>query len=73
MNDTMSKNRERAEVAFGKVQSQFLARTRAVEDVNDVVTARDEKTARLRELRLAKEASQPVAEPAKRRRRSPAT
>lgn len=52
----MSKNRERAEAAFGKTQSQSLARTRALSEEDAVVRARDEKTMRLRELRKAKEA-----------------
>lgn len=65
--DNISKSRERAEAAFGKVQSEFTSRSRVLDEHDAVVQARDEKTARLRELRLAKEASTPaVVKPAKR-------
>lgn len=50
-----SKSRHQAELAFGKAQSQFLARNRAVDEHDFVAQARDEKTRRLREARLAKE------------------
>lgn len=54
---SFSKNsRERAESAFGKTQSQSLARNRTVSEADAIVRARDEKTTRLRELRKAKEA-----------------
>lgn len=52
----MNKNRERAESAFGKAQSQSLARNRTLSEEDIAVRARNEKTARLRELRKAKEA-----------------
>ena len=52
----MNKNRERAESAFGKTQSQSLARSRTLSEEDVAVRARNEKTARLRELRKAKEA-----------------
>jgi len=55
MTDTHSKSRQRAEIAFGNVQSQFLARSRAVEEIDQTVRAREEKTLRLREAREAKE------------------
>lgn len=74
MTDTPSKAREHAESAFGKTQSQFLARSRVVSEQDAVVQARDEKTIRLRELRMAKEAidlasvpSTPVAKRAAKR------
>lgn len=51
-----SKSRERAETAFGKAQSQSLARNRTMSEAEATVRAREEKTARLRELRKAKEA-----------------
>ena len=57
MTETISKSRERAESAFGKTQSQFMARSRIVSEDDAIVQARDEKTMRLRELRKAKEAS----------------
>lgn len=55
MTQTHSKSRQQAEIAFTKVQSQSLARSQAVEDVNCVDAARNEKTLRLRTARLAKE------------------
>ncbi|EJC85581.1 hypothetical protein Rleg4DRAFT_7468 [Rhizobium leguminosarum bv. trifolii WSM2297] len=55
MTETHSKSRQRAEIAFGNAQSQFLARSRAVEEIDQTVRARDEKTLRLREAREAKE------------------
>lgn len=55
MSDAHSKSRQRAELAFAKEQSQFLARDSAVEELDSIVQAREEKTLRLREARLAKE------------------
>ncbi|NEJ74544.1 hypothetical protein GR197_29135 [Rhizobium phaseoli] len=55
MSDTHSKSRQQAEIAFGNAQSQFLARSRAVEEIDQTVRAREEKTLRLREAREAKE------------------
>jgi hypothetical protein len=52
----MNKIRERAESAFGKTQSQSLARNRTLSEEDAVIRARNEKTARLRDLRKAKEA-----------------
>lgn len=50
-----SKSRQQAEIAFGKVQQQFFAKDRAVEELASIVQSRDDKTVRLREARLAKE------------------
>lgn len=50
-----NKSREHAEAAFGHIQSQFFARGNAVEEMDHVTRSREEKTARLREARLAKE------------------
>jgi len=55
MNQTHSKSRQQAEIAFGNVQSQFLARNNVREELDSMVVARDDKTLRLREARLAKE------------------
>jgi len=55
MTQTHSRSREQAESAFTKVQSQFLARNRAVEELDTIVQAREEKTSRLKEARLARE------------------
>lgn len=51
-----SKPRQQAERAFTKVQSQLLARTRAVEELDTIAEAREDKTSRLKNARLAKEA-----------------
>ncbi|MCX5517733.1 hypothetical protein OSH10_04735 [Kaistia defluvii] len=56
MTETSSKSRQTADLAFGKVQSQFVARKRVFDELDLIVVARDEKTLRLREARLAKEA-----------------
>lgn len=50
-----SRSRQQAEIAFTRTQSQFLARKRAVEDLDSAVQAHDEKTLRLREARFAKQ------------------
>jgi hypothetical protein len=55
MAQTYSKTRQQAEIAFGKTQSQSIARERAYDELDSIVVARDEKTRRLREARLAKE------------------
>ncbi|KQW32001.1 hypothetical protein ASE36_07305 [Rhizobium sp. Root274] len=55
MTDNLTKSRQTAEAAFAKTQSQFLARGRAIDELDSITAARDEKTLRLREARLAKE------------------
>lgn len=55
MSQTHSKSRQKAEIAFANAQSQFFARNSAVEELDSLVQAREEKTRRLREVRLAKE------------------
>ncbi len=55
MTQTHSKSREKAEIAFANAQSQFFARNSAVEELDSIVLAREEKTQRLREARLTKE------------------
>jgi len=55
MSQTHSKSRQKAEIAFANAQSQFFARNSAVEERDSLVLAREEKTRRLREARLAKE------------------
>lgn len=55
MTEKHSKSRQQAETAFSKTQSQFLARERALEEIDTIAVARDEKTQRLREARLARE------------------
>ncbi|SCB57692.1 hypothetical protein GA0061105_103149 [Rhizobium aethiopicum] len=55
MTQTFSKSRRRAELAFGKVQSQFFAKNKAVEERESDAESLQAKTLRLREARLAKE------------------
>ncbi|WP_099868118.1 hypothetical protein [Pararhizobium haloflavum] len=55
MSEQHSKARQLAEIAFTKAQSQFLAKDRAIEEVDTLVHAREEKTLRLRKARLAKD------------------
>ena len=61
MTDSQSKAREQAESAFGKTQSQSLARNRINSEMDAVVQEREEKTLRLRALRMEKEASELAA------------
>lgn len=58
---THSKSRQQAEIAFGNVQSQFFARNSAVEELDSLARSREEKTLRLREARLSKEAQDRAA------------
>jgi hypothetical protein len=55
MTEKHSKSRQQAEIAFGDTQSQFFARNSAVDELDSIVRARQEKTLRLREAREAKE------------------
>jgi hypothetical protein len=55
MTETYSKSRQQAETAFDNLQTQFFAKNNAVEELQSVAQARDAKTLRLREARLAKE------------------
>lgn len=50
------KSRDHAESSFSKTQTQFMALNRIISERDAVSEARDAKTARLRELRLEKEA-----------------
>ena len=50
-----SKTRQQAEIAFGNTQTQFFAKDKAVEELQSADQAREAKTLRLREARLAKE------------------
>jgi hypothetical protein len=56
MTETHSKSRQQAEVAFGQTQTEFFARGAAVEELDSIVQAREAKTLRLRQARMAKEA-----------------
>jgi hypothetical protein len=55
MTEIYSESRQRAETAFGNLQTEFFAKNNAAEDLESVAQARDAKTHRLREARLAKE------------------
>ena len=55
MTETYSKSRQQAETAFGHLQTEFFAKNNAAEELESVAQARDAKTFRLREARLAKE------------------
>ncbi len=55
MPQTYSKSRQQAERAFSNIQTQFFAKNDAVEELESVAYARDAKTLRLREARIAKE------------------
>lgn len=55
MTQTHSRLRQEAEIAFANAQSQFLARERAVEELDTIVQGRVEKTLRLKKARLTKE------------------
>ena len=50
------KTRDQAESAFSKTQTQFLSLGRIISERDAVSEAREAKTARLRELRLDKQA-----------------
>ena len=59
-----NKAREQAERSFSKTQTQSLLLNRIVSEHDAVSQAREEKTARLRGLRLVKEAEELAAAPA---------
>ncbi|MCX8997404.1 hypothetical protein NOF55_09820 [Rhizobiaceae bacterium BDR2-2] len=61
MTQTHSKSRQQAEIAFNDAQSQFFARSSAVEERDSIVRSREEKTLRLREARLAKQSQDRAA------------
>ncbi|ADE86620.1 hypothetical protein U717_06655 [Rhodobacter capsulatus R121] len=55
MSGQMSKARQLAEIAFSKTQSQFLERTRALQEQDSEISERAAKTLRLRTARLERE------------------
>jgi hypothetical protein len=61
MTETYSKSRQQAERAFNSIQTQFFAKNDAVEELASVAYARDAKTLRLREARIAKEVADRVS------------
>jgi hypothetical protein len=58
------KSRDQAETFFSKAQTQSMALNRIISEHDAVSQAREAKTARLRELRLEKEADELRAAPA---------
>ena len=57
LTEKSTKARDQAETAFSRTQTQFMARTRTISEIDAVAAERDAKTQRLRELRLEKEAA----------------
>ncbi|OLP57949.1 hypothetical protein BJF93_14040 [Xaviernesmea oryzae] len=67
MTETYSKTRQQAEIAFGKTQTQAVARERAFEELDSIAVARDEKTRRLRDARLARDQQDTASRPGAKR------
>lgn len=61
MTEIYSKSRQQAETAFGNLQTEFFSKNNAAEELESVAQARDAKTVRLREARLAKEQADRMA------------
>lgn len=59
--ENSKKSRDHAEAAFSKTQTRSMALGRIVSEQDAVSQAREAKTARLRELRLDKEAADMAA------------
>ncbi|WP_353645948.1 hypothetical protein [Mesorhizobium sp. WSM2239] len=68
MTANSKKSRDQAETSFSKTQTQSMALNRIISEHDAVSQAREEKTARLRELRLEKEAEALAKEPAPKRK-----
>ncbi len=64
MSTRSSRSRDHAETFFTSADTQYLSRSLKEAEHDTVSQARDAKTARLRELRLAKEALDLAAAPA---------
>lgn len=64
MAETYSRSRQQAEIAFGKEQTEFFARGQAMNALDSIAQAREEKTLRLREARKAKELADRMSSPA---------
>jgi hypothetical protein len=73
MTETYSKSRQQAEKAFGATQTQFFANAHAVEELDSITKARDDKTARLREARLQRDLQESLkpASPSSKRAKKP--
>ncbi len=57
MINNYSEARQRAESAFGKVQTEHLRRNRLISEQETMHQARDAKSARLKQLRLDRDAN----------------
>lgn len=57
MTANSKKTREQAETSFSKTQTQSMSLNRIISEQDAVSQAREAKTARLKEMRLEKEAS----------------
>ena len=55
MTETYTKSRQQAEIAFVDVETEFFSKNSAMEELESAAQAREAKTQRLREARLAKE------------------
>lgn len=55
MTEKHSISRQKAEIAFSRIHTPFFAKGEAVEELEAATRARDDKTMRLREARLARE------------------
>lgn len=69
--EIFSKSRQQAEVAFDKARSRSLSLTRTLDEMDSVTKAREEKTFRLRQARLAKEEVELEAVPKAKRSKRP--
>ena len=63
MTEKYSISRQKAEIAFSSIQTQFFAKDKAVEELASLTQSREEKTLRLREARLAKERDERASAP----------
>ncbi len=63
MNEQISKTRLQADAALLKAQSKTMNRDRILSEAEILVRKRDANTARLRELRLSKEAADRLEAP----------
>ena len=61
MTANSKKSRDQAESMFSKTQTQSMALNRIISEQDAVSSAREAKTARLRELRMEKEAADQAA------------
>lgn len=65
MINNYSESRQRAESAFGKVRTEHLRRSRLLSEQETIDQARDAKSARLKQLRLDRDANDLLAAKAK--------